>query len=217
MSKKKPVNINDAEVLRTIAQRFAGADDARLDRLRALAGVTGVRLDLLERESRRLAQKHGANHPLSVEAGLRLREGAVMQRSVKHEIARASLATPASKKDAWTIFGMVRNADGSPLRDAFVVLVDEGGKKVAPDPPVTTDRDGSFQITMPAAARKAKAAKGAAGDADAAASPALHLEVFRTPTKRLAVDSMALHPEAGAVDYRDVVVGNPERDQRPRK
>ena len=201
MAKKQ--TINQADVLRHIEQRTAGADEARLDRLDALGAMTALRAELLDKESKRLADKYGANHPRVAEAGMRARAAAALQRSVRTEIGRASLAPPSPKDDAWAVFGIIRNPDGSPMRDALVVLADEGGRAVAPDPPATTDRDGFFQIAIPVAERKGRAAK---AEGDAAKSPALHLEVLRTPTKRVAVDTVHYRPVAGAVDYRDIVV-----------
>lgn len=207
MKKTRPVTITNAEVLRELDERTAGADDARLDRLVALQKVGTVRNALLERELKRLTQKHGDDHPLVTATTARLQAGSASLRALGFEIERASLEPPKPNADAWTVFGIVRAMDGTPLSGVAVAVVDAKGAIVAPEKLVPTGQDGAFSIVVAPPVRQprktivAKPEEPEQGDAGS-----VHLEVFRSGTKRIAVDTVQFQPAAGVVDYREIVV-----------
>jgi hypothetical protein len=213
MKKARTVTVSNDEILRTLYQRTMGADDARLDRLVALETVSNVRTRLHERELKRLTEKHGAAHPLVTGAELRLQAGSTMLRAMRLEIERTSLTPPSPSAEAWTVFGIVRTADGAPLPGVLVLVVDEQGETVAPDKPVPAGKDGAFTIVVPLSPRKVLRTKAADSEATEAElsekdpAGAVHLEVFKSEKKRIAVDTVAFQPALAVVDYREIVVG----------
>ncbi len=213
MSKARPVTVSNDEILRAVDERTVGADEARQDRLVALEVVSGVRNVILERELKRLTDKHGANHPRVAEAESRLRASSAALRTLRFEIERTLLTPPRPSDEAWIVFGLVRGADGALLRDVIVALADEKGNVIAPDKPVPTEKDGAFTIalTLPHRVRKARTAE---TDEEDKAGGTVHLEVFRGQNKRIAVDTIDFRPAAAVVDYREIVVRSSKRSDK---
>jgi hypothetical protein len=208
MQKTRPVTVSNAEILRELDERTAGADDARLDRLVALQKVGTVRNALLERELKRLTQKHGDDHPLVTATAARLQAGNASLRALGFEIERTSLNPPAPSAEAWTVFGIVRAMDGTPFPGVAVAVVDAKGAIVAPEKLVPTEKDGAFSIRLAPPVRQPRKTTAAQqkepeqqGDAGS-----VHLEVFRSGTNRVAVDTVQFQPAPGVVDYREIVV-----------
>jgi hypothetical protein len=207
MNNSRPVTVSNTEVLRALDERTAGADHARLDRLHALRRVAGARNATLEREHERLVQKHGEDHPLAAAAAARLEAGNASLRALAFEIGRTSLQPPKPSTTAWTVFGIVCAQDGTPLEGVEVAVVDASGKKIAPGELVPTETDGVFSIVLaqppdnPPGKTTGKQDK---PEKDNAGS--VHLEVFRSGTRRIAVDAVQFAPAAGVVDYREIVV-----------
>jgi hypothetical protein len=206
MKKMRPVTVTNAEVLRNLDERIAGADDARQERLLALQKVGNVRNALLQRELQRLTQKHGENHPLVVATDARLQAGSASLRAMGFEIQRTTLSPPRPTADAWTVFGIVRARDGTPLSGVAVAVVNANGDIVASERVAATEKDGAFSIVLPLAARKAPGTKAEREEAEQGYLGNVRLEVFRSGNKRIAVDSLQFQPVAGVVDYREILV-----------
>lgn len=207
MKTTHPTVVTSAEVLRALDDRTAGADDVRQDRLVALARIGTVRNALLERELERLSVKHGEDHPLVAATTERLKVGSASVQSLGFEIQRTSLSPPKPTADAWTVFGIVRDKDGAPLSDVTVAVVDTRGKVVAPEKFVPTGKDGAFTIVMVRSPQKARRAKAAAPeDPEEGEETSVHLEVFRSESERVAVDTAQFQTVAGVVNYRELVI-----------
>lgn len=209
MKTTRPTVVTSAAVLRALDDRTAGADDARQDRLVALAQIGSVRSALLERELERLSAKHGQDHPLVVATAERLKVAGASAHALGFEILRASLAPPKPAADAWTVFGIVCDPDGAPLPGVAVAVAGAKGNVLAPEKLVATGKDGAFSIVMTPPAPKARRTKAAApDDLQAVDDGSVHLEVFRSESKRLAVDTVQFQPTLGRVDYREIVVAS---------
>jgi len=213
MTKTRPVNVTNAEILRSLNERTAGADEARQDRLVALQNFSTARMQVLKRELERLKQKHDADHPLVGEADARLQANTNSLRALGFEIQRTSLTPPKPAAEAWTVFGIVRAKDGTPLPGVFVGVTDANGDVVAPEKRIPTEKDGAFSIVVPIVQRKARKAKAAAEpeEEEKLQSGNVHLQVFKPANKRIAVDEILFHPTAAVVDYRELVVGSMAR------
>jgi hypothetical protein len=207
MNTTRPATVTNDEVLRTLDERTAGANDARLDRLRALRKIAGARNARLEREHERLVQKHGQDHPLAAAAAARLEAGSAALGALAFEIGRSALQPPEPSATAWTVFGIVCAQDATPLAGVAVAVVDAGGEKVAPAKLVPTESDGAFSIVVTqlpgAPPPKDGAEQEEPGNADAGR---VHLEVFSSGAGRIAVDTVQFAPAAGVVEYRELVV-----------
>jgi hypothetical protein len=128
------------------------------------------------------------------------------------EIERASLTPPKPADEAWTVFGIVRAKDGSPLSGVFVAVADANGEVIAPEKPTPTKKDGAFSIEVSLTHRKVRKTKIAGTEeTEKGNSDSAHLEVFKTASKRIAVDTIQFRPTATVVDYREIVVGSPTR------
>jgi hypothetical protein len=198
MSQIRAVRIGQDEILKAVEDRIAGADEARQDGLAGLAIVTRARGAGLEREIERLEQKYAADHPRVQQVrGLLDADEAALQ-ALRAEVARMSVAPPAADKEAWIIFGAVRQSDGSPLGGVTVMLFDDRNRPVGAVDPATTERDGTYRLDFPMP-------KPAPGMADGKA-PVVHVEVYRGRTRRIAADAMTFQPVPGRVVHRDVSV-----------
>jgi hypothetical protein len=202
MKKTRPVTISDSEILRELDERTAGAGDARLDRLVALQRLGTARNASRERELKRLEQKHGEDHPLVTATRARLQADSASLRALGVEIQRASLQPPSPNAEAWTVFGIVRAGDGTPLAGAAVAVVDARGAVVAPEKLVPTEDDGAFSIVVSPKEEKSKPGEKQAREA----STNVHLEVFGSDKQRIAADTVQFQPAAGAIDYREIAI-----------
>lgn len=205
----RPTTVNRNEVIKSIRDRVAGADEARTDRLQALAVVRETSNKVVEREVARLTAKHGAADPRVAHANMRMQAGIAELRSIRHEIVRSWITPPAAQDDAWVIFGMVRDANGLPVRGVTVALASEGGDVIAPNKPAPTEKDGAFQIVVPLGRAPAREREGGEFvEREKGDDAVVHLEVFRGESRRVVADTVTFRPTPGTVDYREIVVGS---------
>jgi hypothetical protein len=195
MSQTRTIGTTEDEILKSVDDQVAGADEARQDHLVGIESVLQARGKMLEREARRLAQKYPAGDPRVALASDRLMANNSVALFVRDELARGALTPPAPDKEAWIIFGLVRRPDGQPVAGVDVMLCDDRGASVAKVPPATTGKNGDYHLTVPVP----KVPAGAVEDK----VPVVHLEVFRGK-RRLVADTEIFHPSPGAVVHRDI-------------
>jgi hypothetical protein len=157
--------------------------------LRGLEVVTAARQAGLERERRRFTEVLGRDDPRVKDLDQRLEHGATRLRALKVEIARAGAVVPVAATD-WVLHGYVWSADGSPMPDLTVALVDGKGQWLRELGFAGTDGRGYFLL------------RAAAADV-----PEAYVQVTDRKRAQVHRSDEAVTVGPGRVEYREVTLG----------
>jgi hypothetical protein len=172
-----------------VSRGTAGLDRLREAGLRGLEAVTVARQAGLEREKGRLAEALGDDDPRVMGLSARLEEGRARLRTLAVERARAGAVVKADSNE-WVLHGYVWTADGNPVPNLSVVLVNPQGQWLRELGFAGTDARGYFQLRAPAPA---------VVEAHISISDRRRAQVHRSE------DTVSLAP--GRVEYREVTLG----------
>ncbi|MCP4157311.1 MAG: hypothetical protein GY757_56900 [bacterium] len=156
---KKYQKIQVEEVLEKIDQRLLHADDQRLAGLEGLNRFRKAKAANLQREKQRLIKKVGPGDQRIARQAAKEKHNAIMTGSLEMEIQRAQTDLSGYDKDAWNIYGYVRDKELKALPNLTVGLFDEEGKWVRNLGYGGTDKRGQFSINYKPKT-KGKAGKG---------------------------------------------------------
>lgn len=152
MAQKK--NSNDTKFsFNDISQKYnAGLQGLDKERLRGLQGLNRFRTAKkagLAREKERLTAKLGPNDPRV----LRLRDKETnnlrLTRDLVTEIDRAGTDLSGYDKNAWNLYGCVRDRDSKPVPNLTAALYDKKGRWLRQLGYGCTDKQGKFSIIYP--------------------------------------------------------------------
>lgn len=148
------MNENDTKIsFNDISQKYKdGLQGADKERLRGLEGLNRFRAAKtagLAREKARLTAKLGPNDPRV----LRLRDKETgnlrMTRDLVTEIDRAGTDLSGYDKNAWNLYGCVRDGDSNPVPNLTAALYDKKGRRLRQVGYGCTDKKGKFSIIYP--------------------------------------------------------------------
>lgn len=227
----KSTKIPVEQVAKELDQGIAGADEARSADLAGLGRLRQVKAASQERSARRLAARYGKNDP-RVRA---LAEKAAVNRALTRQLAferdRSLGGAPAPDPNGWIVHGHVRNADLSAAPGLTVALYDAKGTWIRQLGHDCTDAAGHFQLSyskgepgkpdpdrpgeetdtfVPGSGQDSlKRLRDTPVFARAVATTRVQLfvRVFDKNGQQLRQDGDALTPEVGAVDYREIILG----------
>ena len=192
MARAKDVSFE--EVTRELDRNIEGADTLRADRLDGLTTMRAVKEQRLKREQARLTAKLGATHPRVTEIDQRLTLNAMMIRDLKLESGRAHTPAPQVDKDTWLLHGFVRDRTLKGVPNLTVALFNPNGGRINELGHACTDANGYFQVTSKNVGK---------------AGPA-HIRVLSKDGAVLFADKDPLQPQAGMIDYREIILSGEE-------
>jgi len=192
MAKAKDVSFE--EITRELDRRIEGADTLRADKLDGLTAMRGVKESRLKREQARLTAKLGAEHPRVIEINDRLTMNTMMIRDLKLEASRARTEAPQVDQNTWMLHGFVRDKSLKPAANLTVALFDPNGGRIGDLGHGCTDANGYFRITSKNASKVSKA----------------FIRVLAKDGSTLHADNTAVQPQAGTIDYREIILSGEE-------
>jgi hypothetical protein len=192
MAKAKDVSFE--EVKRELDRGIEGADTLRAERLDGLTAMRVVKEQRLKREQARLSAKLGATHPRVTEFDERLTLNAMMIRDLKLESGRARIPAPRVDKDTWLLHGFVRDKTLNGVPNLTVALFDPNGGRIDALGHGCTDANGYFHTSSKNVSN---------------AGPA-HIRVFSKDGAVVFADKDPLQPQAGSIDYREIILSGGE-------
>jgi hypothetical protein len=192
MAKAKDVSFD--EVTRELDRGIAGADTLRADRLDGLTAMRVVKEKRLRREQARLAAKLGATHPRVTEIDERLALNSMMIRDLKLESGRAHTEAPQVDQNTWLLHGFVRDKTLTGVPNVTVALFDPNGGRINGLGHGCTDANGYFRVTSKNVNNAGQA----------------FVRVLSKDGAILFADKNALQPQAGSIDYREIILSGEE-------
>jgi hypothetical protein len=188
MAKAKDVSFEEAT--RELDRGIAGADTLRADKLDGLTAMRVVKEKRLQREQARLTAKLGAEHPRVTEINDRLTMNTMMIRDLKLESSRARTDVPQVDQNTWMLHGFVRDKSLKPAPNLTVALFDPNGGRIGDLGHGCTDANGYFRITSKNVSKVSRA----------------FIRVLSKEGSALHADKNALQPQAGTIDYREIIL-----------
>lgn len=192
MARTKDVSVE--EITRTLDRGVAGADTLRADKLDGLTAMRLVKEKRLQREQARLTAKLGAEHPRVTEIDDHLTLNTMMIRDLKLESSRARTEVPQVDQNTWMLHGFVRDKSLKPAPNLTVALFDPHGGRIGDLGHGCTDANGYFRITSKNANKVTQA----------------FIRVLSKQGSALYADKDALQPQAGTIDYREIILSGEE-------
>jgi hypothetical protein len=168
-------------------------DLAHADALDDLQLLRETRAEGLRREHERLSLKLGEEHPRVTELAARIVDNEEFVRGLALATARARVETPRADKEAWVLYGFIRDREAQGVANVTVALYDEQGNWAQQLGYASTRADGSFRLRARNLANL---------------SPPLFVHVLDQQASHLFADDTPLAPEAGAALYHEVVIGD---------
>ena len=190
----KAKDISFAEVTRELDRGVEGADALRANRLDGLTTMRVVKEKRLKREQARLAAKLGSTHPRVTEIDERLTLNTMMIRDLKLESGRAHTEAPQVDQNTWLLHGFVRDKTLKAVPNLTVALFDPNGGRVNGLGHGCTDANGYFRITSKNVNNAGQA----------------FVRVLSKDGAILFADKNVLQPQAGSIDYREIILSGEE-------
>lgn len=228
-SKSESPRIALDQIQEVVATSGRRGDALRAEGLAGLALVKRTKLVQTRRERARVAVRHGEN---SAQVARLDRQMAIEHSFLVNSRAEADrLQTPILARDdkTWQVHGYLRSQDGlARVKYTVGVFPAEDGRK-APLVSTETDGRGYFHMRLTPSDDGKDSPGPRQGDADAADEQAKDAERERAAIRivralrqpvvlgttvpgqtGVVIDDRPLHPQAGAIAYRDITVANPQ-------
>lgn len=195
----------------------AGADAARVDRLKNLQAIRTAMAAPLLRERDRIAAKYSADDRRVAEFDQHIDANNALTKKLGSEAERASMPAPKADPDAWQVHGHVRDRDRRGVADLTVSLRDEKGAWIQSAGYSCTDKAGYF---APLSLKRDKPASTDTTYRVEATRP-VFIHVTDRQKTLLFRDSQPSVPSFGAVTYREIILGEappclpPEEPNQP--
>ncbi|MCP4117250.1 MAG: carboxypeptidase regulatory-like domain-containing protein [Desulfobacteraceae bacterium] len=199
--KGKDINISFSDISRKFEGRLKGADRDRLKGLGELSLTKRVKAAGLKQEKERLMEKLGPDDPRVEKIRNRERNEKFLSRNLAQEIQRAGTDVSGFEREAWNLFGHVRDRNGLGVPGLTVALFDENGNWIRKMGYGCTDKDGSFSIIYPSKGEEKRKIPD---------SPKVFIHVTDKDYRVLYKDSEPLYPLIGQMDYREIYLTKEE-------
>ncbi len=190
----KKITLDD--ISRGIDKGLDTADGQRAATLARLQSVRQAKATGLRKEQARLTLKYGADHPRVQALAARAESNQGLMRDLAIETTRAQTEIPRVDEVTWILHGYVRDRGGNGLPKLTVALYDSGERTanyVRELGYACTNDKGYFKL----AAHNLK---------DPAAPVFPH--VLNGQGTTLHIAAAALTPQAGQLDYREIIIGD---------
>ncbi len=125
MRTDKSIPTNEKETLDYMDDSADRLDEQRLSGLQEERNTQLIKEQILQREKKRLAEKHGSTHPEVQEADSRITYNQQMYPGLDNEIDKASVKTEPLPGNAWRVQGRVFDQNSQPVKGVTVFLSDQ--------------------------------------------------------------------------------------------
>jgi len=217
-SKQKEIPIKDIQ--REVDERLAGADLVRLRGMEGLTRLRRAKSTSVAREKKRLTKKLGPKDPRVLNLERKEKVNQQMIQDLDLETDRVKTDVSGFDKEAWNLYGYVRDRNYNPVPNLTVALYDEKEQWIKQMEYACTDKRGFFSIIY---SQKEKAQK----QKEIPESMKLFIHVSDRNKNVLYKDQQPLYLKIGQVDYREIYLpeetsictppGPPEPEQEPGK
>jgi hypothetical protein len=194
-SKFKKIPIKDVQ--REVDERLTGADQVRLQGMQGLNRLRRAKSTALAREKKRLTQKLGPKDPRVMNVELKEQVNQQMIFDLVLETDRVKTDVSNFDKDAWNLYGYVRDSNQQVQPDLTVAVYDEKGHWLREFGYGCTDQQGAFSIQYPP--------KGTTAE-DISETEKLFLHVIDKGHNLLFKDELPLFFSTGKLDFRDITL-----------
>jgi hypothetical protein len=140
--------ISDKQALDGVADGITQLDDQRLAELKNEKQLQEIKNEVINREAKRLAAKHGDNHPRVQKLQLRSNYNQSMFTGLDKEIEKASSKKEPLPVNAWRLNGKVIDKKEQPVPEITVFLADEDKNPIREVENSITDKTGYYSLTI---------------------------------------------------------------------
>ncbi len=207
----KKVSLNEAA--RSVQTKIDGADAARAAQLVGLQRVRQAKTASLIREQTRLSQTLGPQHARVTALSQQIAVNQNLAGQIARATARSQASVPQADANTWILHGHVRTRDLKPVPRLTVALYSRDGQWLREFGHDCTDGDGHFRLCVKLGEVIIKSADEAAAPVEAASAAtinkgAVFIRVTDSTQALLHVERDPVAPRAGAVDYREIILGD---------
>jgi hypothetical protein len=144
----KRTNITDKQALEQLADGINQLDDQRLAELKNEKQLQEIKNEVINREAKRLAAKHGDNHPRVQKLQLRSNYNQSMFTGLDKEIEKASAKKEPLPANAWRLNGIVIDKKEQPVPGITVFFADENKNPIREVGNSVSDETGYYSLTI---------------------------------------------------------------------
>ncbi len=148
MRNNKCVPTNEKEVLDHIDGLSDQLDKERLSGLQEFKNSQLIKDEILQRESMRMAAKHGRTHPQVLEFESRAELNKQMYPGVEIEIEKASIRQEPFSQTSWRVHGRLFDKESKPLKSHNVFLSDASVRWIEAIGSSCTTETGYYSLTL---------------------------------------------------------------------
>lgn len=171
---------------------LAKADTVRANLLSGLHELRTAKLKSTEREQKLTAARLGEDHPRVVRLKAEVAAGQRINRQLSAEVDRANIPFPVDEH-SWTVYGFVRNPELQGQDRLTVALFDHADRWMEAVGYACTDNRGYFQLRYDSGAEKLQE---------------IFIHVSNPKQEVLYRDKKPMKAAAGAVQYREIILGD---------
>jgi hypothetical protein len=194
-SKQKKIPIKDIQ--REVDERLSGADLVRLQGLQGLNRLRRAKSTAVAREKKRLIKKLGPKDPRVLNLELKEKVNRQMIMDLDLETDRVKTDVSGFDKEAWNLYGYVRDSNQQVQPDLTVAVYDQKGRWLREFGYGCTDQQGAFSIQYPQKGTPAK---------DISETKTLFLHVTDKGHNLLFKDETPLFFGKGKLDFREITL-----------
>lgn len=148
MRKNKCIPTNEKEVLDHIDGLSDQLDKERLSGLQEFKNSQLIKDEILQRESMRMAAKHGRTHPQVLEFESRAELNKQMYPGLEIEIEKATITQEPFANTSWRVHGRLFDKESRPLKSHNVFLSDANGRWIEAIGSSCTIETGYYSLTL---------------------------------------------------------------------
>jgi 5-hydroxyisourate hydrolase-like protein (transthyretin family) len=178
---------------------FNGVDGIRREGLGDLKAFRRVKDNALKKESKRLAEKLGADHPRVKAIDAKIRYNSEMVKDIDVLITEANIEVEPVDKDTWKVHGKVVDKDRKSIKNLTAALYDKDGKLQREMGYGCTNDQGYFSITY---------STGANAQQEVSPGTELFLYISDKNHNILYKDQQPLFVQPGHIDYRAIYIAD---------
>ena len=141
-------NIDDKDLLNKVHETISGLDEQRLQELNNLKQHQEIKNEVLQLESKRLANKHGEDHPRVQKTMARLAANREVFVALDKEAEKAAIKTELLPANSWRVHGKVFDEKNSPVSGVTVFLSDVQKNAIRDLGSICTDDTGYYVLTI---------------------------------------------------------------------
>ena len=193
MRNNKCVPTNEKEVLDHIDGLSNQLDEQRLSGLQEFKNSQLIKDEILQRESMRMAAKHGRTHPRVLEFESRADLNNQMYPGLEIEIEKATISQESFSTSSWRVHGRLFDKESKPLKSHNVFLSDANGRWIEAIGSSCTTETGYYSLTLD------EKLVGKFGN-----GKPMFLSVSEKGQKPIFMSKEPLFPKKGVITYRDI-------------